>query len=153
MSKKVLFAVLACAFTLCLGLAGCGSGGGNNAAKEAFAGTWDLVEMNENGNVTTREDLETLKAFGLEVYVNLNEDDTAALVLFGESIDGSWVAKSETEGTLTLADQAVNMTIADGQLTFEQEGSSLTFEKGEAKDTPKAEASASASASASSSAS
>lgn len=149
MSRKVIVAVLSCVFACCLALVGCGSGGANNAAKEAFMGTWDLVEMNENGEVTTQEDIETLKAFGLEVYVNLNEDGSSELVVFGDAKEGSWEAKSETEGSMTIDGELVNMSIADERLTVEQGESSLVFVKGEAKEVPTAEASASASSSAS----
>ena len=135
MAKKGVIALLSCVFALSLALVGCG---GNNAeaAKAAFAGTWDLVEMSQNGEVTGSEDLETLKSLGLEVYVNLNEDGTSALVLFGETIDGTWEATSTTEGKITMEGQDVSMKIEDSKLTFEQEGATLTFEKGEAKETP-----------------
>ena len=137
MSRKLMVVVLGCVFALSLALVGCGGDNGE-AAKKAFTGTWDLIEMEQNGEVTGQEDLETLKSLGLEVYVNLNEDGSAALVLFGEPMEGTWTAKSATEGTITLEGQEVKMTIADSKLKFEQSGSSLTFKKGEAKDTPSA---------------
>ena len=158
MRKKGLFiALLSCVFVLGLALAGCGGGGASGSsddAKKAFTGTWDLVEMSQDGEVTSSDDLETLKSLGLEVYVNLNEDGTAALVLFGEALEGTWEAKSATAGSITLNDQKVDMTLADSKLKFEQEGASLVFEKGEAKEAPSTSSSASSgSASSSSSAS
>ena len=149
MSRKVVVAIFSCVFACCLALVGCGSGDGNNAAKQAFMGTWDLVEMSENGEVTTQEDIEMLEAFGLEVYVNLNEDGSSELVVFGDAKKGSWEAKSETEGSMTIEGELAGMTIADERLTVEQGESSLVFVKGEAKEAPTAEASASASSSAS----
>ena len=148
MGKKGVIALMACVFALCLALVGCGGGGGNSAEanKAAFTGTWNLVEMNQDGQVTGSDDLETLKALGLEVYVNLNEDGTAALVLFGEAMEGTWEATSATAGSITLEGQQVSMTIEDSKLKFEQEGASLTFEKGEAKEVPAKSESESASA-------
>lgn len=144
MNKKGVIAAISCAFALCLALAGCGGGQSSadaaKEAKEAFAGTWDLVEMTQDGEQTGAEDLEMLKSLGLEVFVNLEEDGTAALVLFGTPLEGTWEAASTTEGTLVLDGQEVAMTITDSKLTFEDQGSSLTFEKGEKKETPSADA-------------
>lgn len=152
MAKKGVIALMACVFALCLALVGCGGGNNAEANKAAFTGTWDLVEMDQNGQVTGSDDLETLKSLGLEVYVNLNQDGTAALVLFGDAMEGTWEAASTTAGTLTLEGQQVNMTIEDSKLKFEQEGASLTFQKGEAKEVPSKSESESASAESESSA-
>ncbi len=130
--KKGIIALLACVFALSLSLVGCGGGGGNSGdAKAAFVGTWDLVEMEENGEVTGSDDLDMLKALGLDVYLELNEDGTGALMLFGEAMEGTWEAKSATDGTFTIEGEAVDMKIASDQLTMEQSGSKLTFAKGE----------------------
>ena len=141
MGKKGIIALLSCVFALCLALVGCG---GNSEAdnKAAFTGTWDLVEMSQGNEVTGSDELNTLKSLGLEVYVNLNEDGTSALVLFGEVINGTWQATSTTAGTITMEGQNVNMSIADSKLSFEQEGAKLTFQKGEAKQVPSSSSSA-----------
>ena len=145
MSKKVLIAVFACVCALCVALVGCTDE--KAAAKAAFSGTWDLVELTQGEEVTSSQDLDTLRNLGLEVFLNLNEDNTAALVMFGEALDGKWEATSKTEGTLTLEDQTITMKIADSKLTLEQQGSKLTFQKGQAKSVPQPSSSSSASAS------
>ncbi len=151
--KKGVIALLACVFALCLALVGCGGGSGSSGdVKAAWVGTWDLVEMEENGEVTGSEDLEMLRSLGLDVYLELNQDGTGSLVLFGEAMDGKWEAKSATEATFTLEGQTVDMKIADSKLAMEQNGSKLTFKKGEARSSSAAAAS-SASAAASSTAS
>ncbi len=142
--KKGIIALLACVFALSLSLVGCGGSGSGGDVKAAWVGTWDLVEMEENGEVTGSEDLEMLRSLGLDVYLEMNQDGTGSLVLFGESMDGTWEAKSATEGTFTLEGQKVDMKIADGKLTMEQNGSKLTFAKGEARSSSSAAASASA---------
>ena len=96
------------------------------------------------------------KDLGITVTLELNEDGTAALVIFGEKAEGEWEAKSATEGTFKAEDAAVDMKIADGKLTMEQNGEKLVFEKAEAAAGSSAAASdsaASESASSSSSAS
>lgn len=133
MSKKLAVIAMAGLIALCLALVGCSSASEKAAAKAAFAGTWDLVEMDNNGEITSQEDIELMKSFGLEVYVNLNEDDSAQLVLFDTPLEGTWEASSETAGKITLEDQSVDMTIEESRLTFLQEGIALIFEKGEAK--------------------
>lgn len=153
--KKGIIALMACVFALSLALVGCsGSGGGSASSasdpKAAWIGTWDLVEMEENGEITGADDLKALKELGLEVYLELNEDGSGALVLFGEGMKGAWEAKSATEGIFTIEGQTVNMTIADSKLTMEQSGSKLTFEKGEPRSSSSASAEASSAASASS---
>lgn len=153
MFKRGIAVLLSCAFAFCLVLFGCAGDGGNNGedAKKAFIGTWALVEIAQDGQVTSAEDLEMLKSLGLEVYVNLNEDGTASFMLFQESIEGTWEAKSATEGSLTLNGQEVGMTIEDSKLKFEQDGATLMFEKGEAREVPAASSAASESGSSASS--
>ena len=152
MSKKGLAILLGCVFALSLTLFGCGGGGtgatsSKTSFREAFTGTWNLVEMTQDGNMTSADDLETLRALGMEVYVNLNADGTLALVMFGESLEGTWDATSATQGTVTMNNTDVDMTLDNSRLTFEQQGMTMVFEKGEAKEPPAKSASSAASSS------
>lgn len=142
MKKGIIVALFACVFALSLALVGCGGGGGD--VKAAWVGTWDLTEMEESGQVTGSEDIEMLKGLGLTVNLELKEDGTGALVLFGESMNGKWEAKSATDATFTYEGQTINMKITDGKLTMEQNGSKLTFVKGTASSASASAASASA---------
>lgn len=151
--KKGIVALMACVFALSLALVGCGGGGGGADAKAAWVGTWDLYEMEENGSVTSSDDIEMLKALGLDVYLDLGQDGKASLVLFGEAMDGTWEAKSTTEATFTMEGQTVSMAIADSKLTMEQNGSKLVFKKGEARSGSAASSTDASSSAASSSAS
>ena len=94
-----------------------------------WTGTWELVEMEQNGEVTGSDDLATLKSLGLDVYLKLNADGTGALVMFSESMDGKWVANSADYGLFCIEGQAVSMKIAGNKLSMEQDGSRLTFAK------------------------
>ena len=133
--RKALVAALACAFALCLVLAGCSGGGSGSSsaadAKAAWVGTWDLVEMDDNGEVTSADDINKLKELGLDVYLALDEDGTAVLVLFGESVDGTWEAESASAAVITLKEQPVDLTLEDGALKMVQDGSTLSFVKGD----------------------
>ena len=140
MNKRALIAAMCCMVAALLVLAGCAGEDEATKAKKAFSGTWNLVEMTQGGETTNSSEWETLKSLGMEIYVNLNEDGTAALVLFGEPFVGTWEAKSPTEGTLKLEELSGDMVIQDSKLKFEQDGSSMVFEKGEPKEVPAATA-------------
>ena len=119
MKRKLLVcALVACAMTLCLALTGYGGGGATNDkdAKEAFIGSWKLAGMVSDGEEATAEDIAMLDAFGMSVGLNVNEDGTCALVMFGEPLDGTWQAKSATEAKFTIDGSPITATIADGKL-------------------------------------
>ncbi len=145
---KKIVAALCCVFVLSLALVGCGGNSGSSSAdvKAAWIGTWNLYEMEDSGKVTSASDIEQLRALGLDVNLVLNEDGKGSLVLFGESTDGTWEAKSATEGTLTMQNQNVNMKIADSKLTIEQEGTKMTFTKGSSSSAAASSAAATTSA-------
>lgn len=149
--KKGIIAMMACVFALCLALVGCGgSGGSGGDAKAAWVGTWDLTEMEESGQVTGSDDLQMLRDLGLDVYLELGQDGTGSLVLFGEPMTGKWEAKSASEASFTYEGETIGMKIADGKLTMEQGGSKLTFEKGAERSGSAAASSAAASSAAAS---
>ena len=136
MKKTGIVAVLCCAFALCLALAGCGGTSEVDeatAAKEAFAGTWDLTSMSQNGDSTGSEDIQMLAALGMKVTLSLNEDGTAQLVVFDTTMSGTWEAIDMATATATLDGQSVDMTVDEGgQLTLSESGSTMTFTKGKA---------------------
>jgi hypothetical protein len=136
MRKRFGIALLACLFVLCLSIVGCG-GSDEKAAKDAFTGTWDLVEMESGDKSTGADEFELFRSLGYDVYLNMNEDGSCALVLFGSVSKGTWAATSPTAGTTTIEDLGtISMSIADSKLTLEQDDAKLVFEKGEAKETP-----------------
>ena len=58
--------------------------------------------MVSDGEEATAEDIAMLDAFGMSVGLDVNEDGTCALIMFGEPLDGTWEAKSATEATFTI---------------------------------------------------
>ena len=131
MKKKIIamFAVLAVA---CLVLVGCGGAGSD--PKAAWVGTRKLSGMVENGEEMSADDLKALESLGLEVTMTLSEDGKASLSLFGEAMDGTWEAKSATEGTFTAQGSSAPMKIENEVLSMEQNGSKLSFSKSAAAD-------------------
>lgn len=136
MKKTGIIAALFCAFALCLALVGCGGSSEVDetaGANEAFAGTWDLTGMTQNGDSTDSEDIQMLSALGMKVTLSLNDDGTAKLLVFDNTMSGTWEAVNATTATATLDGQSVDMTLSEsGELTLSESGSTMTFKKGEA---------------------
>ncbi len=122
-----IMAALACACALCLAFVGCSS----PDYTKNFSGDWKLVGIDSDG--ATDNDIALLEAFGVSVGLTLNEDGTASLSMFGESMDGTWKAKSATEAELTLDSDTITATLADEKLKMEADGNSMTFERGKAE--------------------
>lgn len=130
MRKRIaLVAALALSAALAFVLVGCGGGGGNNKAN--FVGTWDLIGMtNDSGSEElTASDLETMKSMGLSATMTLSEDGKMTFDFLGEKLEGTWEAKSATEGSATVDGETVVMKLDGEKLVFEQGGDSLTFVK------------------------
>ena len=132
--KKVM-ALMACALVACFVIAGCGAAN----YKQDFIGTWEICEMEENGEKTSQEDLDLLRKFNLNVTLELTEDN-AVLDLFGETKEGTWEAKASKSGTITFDESTTEMTISDeGVLELTSETSVLRFKKVEAAEVADAE--------------
>lgn len=122
---KKWVAMLASVFALCLVLAGCGG----DAAKN-YVGDWKLTGMEENGEATSADDIKLMEDMGLSVTMSVKEDKTFSMNVMGEEMSGTWEAKSASEATFTVEGQSVPVTLANGVLTLEQDGTKMMFEKG-----------------------
>ena len=77
--RTKIIGVAACAFALCVALAGCASApAGNDAAN--FQGDWILSSGTVDGQEATEETMAQAQEMGLSVYLQLNEGGTAAMV-------------------------------------------------------------------------
>ncbi|MCI8425144.1 MAG: hypothetical protein HFJ72_05725 [Adlercreutzia sp.] len=131
MKKTKIFAALACAFALCLALAGCAggtNGGGDNAAN--FQGDWVLSGGTSDGQELTAESISAMEEMGLYVYLQLNEGGNAVVSLFGTNVEGTWEAKDATTASLTLEGDTEDVVLQDGELVLAVDGNSLKFKKG-----------------------
>lgn len=87
-------------------------------------GNYDLISMEENGEVTTEEDIQTLKKWGFTVTMELREDKTGKLDLFGDVEEFSY-----DKDKLTTEKEEIPYTFEDNQFTMEQDGTKLVFKK------------------------
>ena len=93
--RTKIIGVAACAFALCVALAGCASApAGNDAAN--FQGDWILSSGTVDGQEATEETMAQAQEMGLSVYLQLNEGGSAVLGVLGTNMDGSWTAKDAT---------------------------------------------------------
>ncbi len=130
MRKRIaLVAALALSAALAFVLVGCGGGGGNNKAN--FVGAWDLIGVTSDSGSEemSASDLETMKSMGLLATMTLSEDGKLSFDFLGEKLEGTWEAKSATEGTANMDGEIVTMKLDGEKLMLEQDGDSLTFAK------------------------
>lgn len=123
-SKLKALGVVAFALALCFALVGCG-GGDKADPKKAVIGTWELSEFTD----ASEDDLAMMKAFDLTVEATFAEDGTFKLGMFGETMDGTWDAKSADKVSLTIEGDSVDATIKDGVLSIEVDGEGMKFKK------------------------
>ena len=125
MNKRIgILAALCLAFALCFTLVGCGGG----VDKSLYTGEWTL-ESGSDGNLT-KENLDKMKQLGMEVTLTLKDDGTGSLNLFGEAMDVTWEATSNTEGKLTLQGESAALKLENGKLTMsDSTNASMTFAK------------------------
>jgi len=85
--KAKIIGAAACAFALCVALAGCaGAPAGNDAAN--FQGDWILTSGTVDGQEATEETLAQAQEMGLSVYLQLNEGGSAVLSVLGTYFNG-----------------------------------------------------------------
>ena len=97
-------------------------------AAEAFIGTWEMKRMEESGEVISEEDVEYMASSGMTVYLELNEDGSATLEMFGEPYEGTWEAESDHAAALTLDGSTYVLTLDGRRMTLEQAGSDTKME-------------------------
>lgn len=131
--KKFLGILVACAaaFALCMGLVGCGGTAASSDAPDAatFVGSYELASMESDGSQVGEEDLALAKSLGYEVGLELKEDMTFSINVFGESIDGTWEVKSADVLTFTIDGQSVDATVDGDTVVLTENATSMTFTK------------------------
>ena len=128
--KAKIIGAAACAFALCVALAGCaGAPAGNDAAN--FQGDWILTSGTVDGQEATEETLAQAQEMGLSVYLQLNEGGSAVLSVLGTNMDGSWTAKDATTVELTFDGSSAEATLEGEELVMQQDGDVMRFKRGE----------------------
>lgn len=95
-----------------------------------ITGTYSLVGMKDGERTYTKDDLQLLKSFGLTVSLELREDKTGTLNLFGDKTEFTYDSKN-----LIMDGEKTPYTLNDNEITMEHNGSSLTFSKAVEDDT------------------
>ena len=121
--KAKIIGAAACAFALCVALAGCaGAPAGNDAAN--FQGDWILTSGTVDGQEATEETLAQAQEMGLSVYLQLNEGGSAVLSVLGTNMDATTVE-------LTFDGSSAEATLEGEELVMQQDGDVMRFKRGE----------------------
>lgn len=96
-----------------------------------LVGSWRLSGLVQDGTSTNAESIAKMQDMGLEVSLNLHEDGTATLVLFGAEMTGTWDAPSSNTVNLSLdgLEGICSVDTATGELTLTDGDDKLTFTK------------------------
>ncbi len=124
MTKKIgLIAALCCVFVLCFALVGCGG-----VDKSKYTGEWKLAYGSDEN--LDADSIELMDSLGLSVTLNLTDDGKGTLNLFGDSMEATWEASSNTEGKISMSDTDATMKLNNDELTIvDSSGASMTFKR------------------------
>ncbi len=118
--KVKKFAALLLVVALVFSLVACSSGGGGG--KPSPVGSYTLSGMEENGEAKSQEDLDLLASMGLTLTMEVREDKTGMMDLFGEQLEFEWDDES------IIVDGVKQPYTFDGTtLTMENDGTKMTF--------------------------
>lgn len=94
---------------------------------ENYTGQWELAYGSEEGLDT--DSIALAKSLGSSVILDLQENGTGTLDLYGEVSNLTWTASSNTEGNIRIDGMGdASMQLEDGSLSIsDSEGGSLTF--------------------------
>lgn len=91
--------------------------------KESIVGDYKLVEIYTEGN-NNSDDVNALDAVGLTVKLEINEDNTAKLSMFGETVEYTY-----NEKEFINDDSIVSYTFENKRITLEEDDTKMVFEK------------------------
>lgn len=126
-SAKKPVSLCASVVLACLLMVGCGRK--TEEYRAAFVGTWEIVELTNDGALTTLEDMAAIKANGLDVYVDLREDGTSELDTFGSKVAGTWEVTGKDRAKMSMREQSIDMKLDNDMLELVQDAQSITFKK------------------------
>lgn len=133
MKKNVWTKMLSLALVLVcvLGLAACGGNGGSSKA----AGTYTLQTIEMSGlsmDVAQLAETAGISTDEYKVVLDLKSDGSftldAAALEDNMSMEGTW-EESGSDIKLTAEGETITATLADGVITFAEEGITMTFKK------------------------
>lgn len=94
-----------------------------------IAGTYELTKMEASGQTVTPDDeIWKTATGGKSATMNLKDDGSCSVDLFGQTGDGSFKV-NDTTVTITIENDPQDFTLEDGNLTVEMSGTKMIFEK------------------------
>ena len=94
--------------------------------KSEIVGTYELISFAAGSTSYTEEQLSTLKAAGKTATLEIREDNTATMDLFGMTNEMTYNAST---GIFVLKGQNVKATFKDGILTLKDNSGTMEFRK------------------------
>lgn len=91
-----------------------------------MAGKYKLVEMTAEGESYGEEELTALEAFGMTITLELREDGTGVMDIYGEQSELTYDSQN-----ITVDGEKTPFTKSGDKITFEQDDTKMVFEKAE----------------------
>ena len=101
------------------------TGCGKKFDMKKMAGKYELVEMSENDKSYNKEELAKLKEYGITFTLELKEDGTGTIELYGQSSNVKY-----DENNITIDEDTASYSVDDNyKITIEKDGMKMVFEK------------------------
>lgn len=99
-------------------------------ADPGYVGDYTVTGMSSEEDGEMDEDLDMLRAIGLAPTLTINEDGSGSMSMFGVSIEMNFDFDAMTVTSVTEeGEETQSFTYENGQISFESEGSSMTFSR------------------------
>ncbi len=108
-------------FLFVLTLVSCGS-----VNKSKIVGTYELSKAEGVGISLTQEQIDSMKAIGLTATLEIKDDNTAVMDIFGEKLDFTYDLRKMV---FTYEDKDEKFTFDGEKIAFNNEGRALEFTK------------------------
>lgn len=132
------------ALALSVSLVACGGGDTSAPAGPApeeqeqavsFVGSWELDSAEFSDGSYTSDDVDDMADLGLTVTLDLSEDGSATIDMFGsETLEGTWEESGSDGITITVDGEPIEATYDGTLLTLTNNGETMSFAK--VSDTP-----------------
>lgn len=96
---------------------------------DRLVGSWKLTGLVSDGEVANADDIELMQDVGLTVSLDIREDGTVDLVLFGVNMSGIWESADGVNVSMRFKGDTMNATVNGTELTMVDGEDRLTFTK------------------------
>ena len=120
----IILTLQLCVSVVLAGETGAAEGSTASGGDQGLPGVWKLVEMNDDGDITTKEQLEQMEAWGMVMYLDIRADGTMTASGFGTDSEGTW-----NEKEIITNGSTIFWSLDGAVLTLEKDSSSMKFER------------------------